>query len=365
MIPYLDLAAQYAAIKSEVDAAMRRVMDSGWFILGEEVRAFEAEFARYLGAEHCVGVASGTDALQLALMAMGVGPGGEVITVANTCVPTIAAISATGAKPVLVDVDPVTLTLDPAALEGAVTAQTRAIVPVQLYGHPCDMEPIVAFARAHDLKVVEDCAQAHGAQYRGKKCGTLGDAAAFSFYPSKNLGAYGDGGAVVTNSEDAASLLRMLRNYGEERRYHHSVKGINSRLDELHAAVLRVKLGHLDAWNEARRARAVAYDELLESVDCVTPSEASWAHHIYHLYVIRTATRDALMTHLKHHDIGCFIHYPIAVHLQEAYADLELPRGTFPVAEQACDEVVSLPMYPELAMSDIERVAEVVAQFSP
>lgn len=363
MIPYVELRTQFAAIEPEIRAAIDEVLRSGWFILGSQGRAFEEEFAAYVGAAHTVGVASGTEAIQLALTAVGVRPGDEVITVANTCVPTICGITGAGATPVLVDIDPATFTMEPACLERAITSRTKAIVPVHLYGHPCDMDPILAVARKHGLKVVEDCAQAHGARYRDRCCGTLGDAAAFSFYPTKNLGAYGDGGAVTTNDPAVDTELRMLRNYGEERRYLHTRPGINSRLDEMQAAILRVKLRHLDAGNDARRAIAARYNEALAGLPVVTPNPASWALPVFHLYVIRSPHRDALQSHLKECEIGTLIHYPIAVHLQPAFAHLGLQRGAFPHAENACNEVLSLPMFPELPLGAVDKVAEAIAGF--
>ena len=363
MIPFVELKSQFRVIETELRMAIDEVLESSWFIMGRQLEGFEMEFADYLGTRYAVGVGSGTEAIHLALRALGVQQGDEVITAPNTCVPTLCGISATGATARLADADSKTLTLDPDCLEAAVTERTKAVVPVHLYGHPCDMDPIVEVARRHGISVVEDCAQAHGAGYRGKRCGTLGDAAAFSFYPSKNLGAYGDGGAVVTDDEGLAQEVRMLRNYGEERRYHHATKGFNSRLDEIQAAILRVKLKHLDAWNYARRECAKAYDERLAGLPVTLPQEADWARHNYHLYVVRSPERDALMAHLKERGIGCLIHYPIPIHLQGAYEDLGLGRGAFPVAEKACDEVLSLPMYPELRIEDINEVAEAMAGF--
>ncbi|NIA13898.1 MAG: erythromycin biosynthesis sensory transduction protein eryC1 [Nitrospiraceae bacterium] len=363
MIPIVELNSQFRAIEREVRDAIDDVLTTGRYIFGKHCAGFEEEFAAYLGAEYAVGVASGTDAIQLALLAVGVRPGDEVITVANTCVPTLAGISASGATPVLIDASPTTLTLDPDQLETAVTGRTKAIVPVHLYGHPCDMDPIIEIASGHGVPIVEDCAQAHGTAYRGRRCGTFGAAAAFSFYPSKNLGAYGDGGAVVTNDAGIDTELRMLRNYGEETRYHHSVKGFNSRLDEIQAAILRVKLAHLDEWNDARRERAERYASLLAPLPIRLPLEAEWAHHIYHLYVIRSKQRDALQAFLKDRGIGTLLHYPVPIHLQAAYEDLELAEGAFPVSEAACNQVLSLPMWPELTEEGIERVAAAVTEF--
>ncbi|MDZ4858375.1 MAG: DegT/DnrJ/EryC1/StrS family aminotransferase [Candidatus Hydrogenedentes bacterium] len=363
MIPFAELKPQYLSIKAEIDAAVARVFDSGWFILGQECAAFETEFAKYVGATHAAGCASGTDAITLALRAAGVKADDEVITVVNTCVPTVCGIAGSGAQPRFVDVDPVTLTLDPAALQRAITSETRAIVPVHLFGHSCDMDAIMQIARAHRLLVIEDCAQAHGAAYKGKPCGTFGDAAAFSFYPSKNLGAYGDGGAVTTSDPQIADRVKMLRNYGEERRYHSVFEGVNSRLDELQAAVLRVKLTYLDAWNAARRERARQYTELLANAPLQLPQEQGWANSNYHLYVVRTGRRDALRAFLEERKIGTQIHYPTPVHLHPAYTHLGYGVGAFPVAEHACENVLSLPMYPELDMASVEAVAAAIHDF--
>lgn len=365
MIPFAELKSQTANLHNELIAAMEEVLASGWFVLGRQLAAFEEEFAGWVGVPHAVGVASGTEAIQLALTAVGVRPGDDVITQANTCIPTICGIVAAGARPVLADIDPATFTLDPASLARALTPRTRAIVPVHLYGHACAMDPILEFAADHGLKVVEDCAQATGTLYHGCKCGALGDAAAFSFYPTKNLGALGDGGAVLTRSDAVAAELRMLRNYGEERRYYHSTPGINSRLDELQAAILRVKLKRLDEWIEARRERAAHYRRRLEGLPVVPPVEAPSTRHSYHLYVIRTAHRAALQEHLAACGVATLIHYPVPVHRQPAYAQLPWPQGGFPNAERACDEVLSLPMYPELPLDAIARVAAAIASFKP
>lgn len=363
MIPFVEFHSQLAEIGPEISKAVDSVLSSGWFVLGKQVQSFEEEFAAYLGARHAVGTASGTDAIAIALRALGIEPGDEVITAANTCVPTVCGIENSGATARLADVDPGTLTLAPEALEAAVTKRTRAVVPVHLYGRPCDMDGIRAVAERHGLRIVEDCAQAHGTAYRGRKCGTFGHAAAFSFYPTKNLGAYGDGGAVVTDDDAVAERARMLRNYGEERRYHHAVKGFNSRLDELQAAVLRVKLGYLEPWNERRRERAALYDRLLEGTRVGLPREAAWAHHVYHLYVVRSAERDALQEHLRRNEVGTLIHYPVPIHLQEAYRGMEYREGAFPAAEEACRQVLSLPLYPHLTLECVERVAEAVRGF--
>lgn len=363
MIPFVELQTQFRELEGEIRAAIDRVLARGWFVLGEECAAFEREFADAIGVAHAVGVGSGTDAIQLALRAAGVGPGCEAITAANTCVPTIAAIAACGARPVLVDAHPETLTLDPVKLAGAISASTRAIVPVHLYGHPCDMDPINEIAGAHGIAVVEDCAQAHGSRYKGRPCGTLGHFAAFSFYPSKNLGAMGDAGAVTVNDPDQAALLKKLRNYGEETRYLHTVQGINSRLDEVQAAILRAKLPHLDAWNTARREIAARYDQALADLPIDLPPRAPWAESNGHLYPIRTGDRDALQAHLRDAGVQTLIHYPVPVHLQPAYAGLGYGSGAFPRAEAACARVLSLPLYPELPADHQDRVVAALRQF--
>lgn len=367
MIPFGELNSQFKSIEAEIRAAIDDVLAGGRFIFGKQCEAFESEFAAYVGARHAAGVNSGTDAIHLALTAVGVGPGDEAITAANTCVPTVAGICAAGARPVLADIDPATCTIDPAKVEAAFTPRTKAVVPVHLYGHPCDMPAICAIAAARGIAVVEDCAQAHGAAViedgQARRCGTFGAAAAFSFYPSKNLGAYGDGGAVVTNDAEIDARVRMLRNYGEERRYYHSAEGFNSRLDELQAAILRVKLRHLDEWNEARRQRAGLYAGRLKHLPIRLPFEAHWARHIYHLYVIRSRRRDALQAHLGARGIGALLHYPVPVHLQKAYAHLAYAAGDFPESERACAEVLSLPMYAEMPIEHVDAVARAIAEF--
>lgn len=363
MIPFFELDRQFRAIEPELRAAMDRVLARAWFILGEEGRAFEQEFAAYLGVAHVAGVGSGTSALHLALVAVGVKPGDDVVIPANTCVPTAAGVASAGARPVPADIDPDTCTLDPQALARAITPRTTAIVPVHLYGHPCDMDPILDIAREHGLFVVEDCAQAHGAAYKGRKCGTYGDAAAFSFYPTKNLGAFGDAGAVATNDPDVNERVRLLRNHGERERYFHTIEGVNSRLDELQAAVLRAKLPHLDQWNEARRERAHAYEQGLAGLALTLPFEATWAQHNFHLYAVRTPHRDALRAFLAQHGIAALMHYPTPIHLQKAYRGLGFREGAFPHAEQACRETLSLPLYPELPLSAVETVCDAATRF--
>ncbi len=367
MIPVFDLTRQYAGLKEEIDAAIGRVLARGRFILGEEVATFEEEFAAACGVACAVGVASGTDALHLALRACGIGPGDEVITVSHTAVATVAAIELAGARPVLVDVDPRRYTMDPARVEERITPRTRAILPVHLYGCPADLAPLLEMARRYGLLLIEDCAQAHGARYRGRPVGSWGEIAAFSFYPTKNLGAFGDGGAVVTNDPALAERVRLLREYGWARRYISHLRGTNSRLDELQAAVLRVKLRYLESWNARRREIAALYRELLsEGVarwGLVLPEEPPDARHVYHLYVVRHPRRDALQAFLSERGIGTLIHYPVPVHLQPAYADLGHGEGSLPVTETLAREVLSLPMYPELTDGEVRAVAGGILQF--
>ncbi|HYN87235.1 MAG TPA: DegT/DnrJ/EryC1/StrS family aminotransferase [Ardenticatenaceae bacterium] len=362
-IPFVDLGAQYAAIEDEVNAAMAEVLRATDFILGRAVGQFEEEFAAYCGARFAVGVDSGTSALELALRAYDVGPGDEVITPANTFVATALAISYVGATPVLVDVDPDTYNVDVAQVEAAITSRTRAIMPVHLYGQPVDMDPLMDLAERHGLVVVEDACQAHGARYKGRRAGSLGHVAAFSFYPGKNLGAYGDAGAVTTNDEQVAHRLRMLRNYGSPVKYHHLVKGFNRRLDTLQAAVLRVKLRYLDAWNSARVEHAARYNRLLAHSGIIAPVEAPFAESIWHLYVVRTPAREALGAFLRDQGVATGIHYPIPIHLQPAYADLGYTRGDFPVTEAYAEQILSLPMYAELTPDQIDFIGESISEF--
>lgn len=362
-VPIVELKSQYRAHQAELDGAIREVLEASWFILGQQGEAFEREFAAYCGARHAVGVGSGTEALHLALLACGVGPGDEVITVPNTAVPTVCAIDFAGATPVFADIDPLTFNLDPSELERCLTPRTKAVVPVHLYGQPADMEPITAFARKHGLRVVDDAAQAHGAEYQGRRVGTLADATAWSFYPSKNLGAYGDAGAVTTQDPELAERIRRLRNYGEERRYIHTVRGFNSRLDELQAALLRVKLRHLDDWNDRRRGIAVRYGAAIRHPEVRLPETAPWARHVFHLFVIRANRRDALREYLLAREIGTQIHYPLPIYRQEAYAHLGVAEGACPEAERAAAEVLSLPLYPELTDAQVEAVVEAVNHF--
>ncbi len=364
MIPFVDLKAQYRAIKPEVDAAIASVLETCEFTLGSEVAAFENEFAAYCHAEHGIGVNSGTSALHLALLAAGVGPGDEVITVPFTFIATVSAIAYTGARPVFVDVDPSTLTMDPGAVEAAITPRTKAIIPVHLYGRPADMDPIVAIARRHGIVVIEDAAQAHGAEYKGRRAGSLGDMACFSFYPGKNLGAYGEGGIVVTDSPEYTRTLRMLRDWGAEKKYQHVLKGYNYRMEGIQGAVLRVKLRHLEDWTEARRAAAARYDELLIDGGVETLPPATAMRHVYHIYAVRTGSRQEWQDALQRDGIHTGVHYPIPVHLQPAFADLGYRAGRFPASEHAAREVLSLPMFPELTAAQCETVCGAVRRLA-
>ena len=361
MIPVVDLQAQYRSIKTEIDEAVLRVLDSSQFVLGEEVAAFEHEFARFCNTSDAVAVNSGTSALHLALLAAGIGPGDEVITVPFTFIATIAAIQYTGARPVLVDIDPRTYTIDPALIARAITPRAKAIVPVHLYGQPADMDPILELARARGLQVIEDAAQAHGAEYKGRRCGSLGDLAGFSFYPGKNLGAYGEGGAVVTSNPEYAHRIRVLRDWGQERRHEHTLKGFNYRMDGIQGAILRVKLRRLEGWTEARRHHAVEYGRRFSGGELVTPYVRADSRHVYHVYAVRARRRDACREHLRTNGIQTAVHYPIPVHLQPAYGDLSHRRGDFPVAEAVAADVLSLPMFPELREQQIAAVAEALA----
>ena len=360
MIPYADLRSQYRAIKPEIDAAVLRVLDSTQFILGEEVAAFEREFAAYSGAADAIGLNSGTSALHLALLAAGIGPGDEVITVPFTFVATAAAIEYARATPVFVDIDPETYPMAPAAIERAITPRTKAIMPVHLYGHPADMDPILDLARRRNLIVIEDAAQAHGSEYKGRRCGSMGSMAAFSFYPGKNLGAYGEGGAVVTSDPVLAKKIRVMRSWGEERRYEHSVKGFNYRMDGIQGAILRVKLRHLEVWTEARRARANDYARAFAGTGIATPVERPACRHVYHVYAVRLPHRDATRAALQAADIQTGVHYPIPIHLQPAHADLGYKRGDFPVSEEIASQVLSLPMFPEMTTEQVQKVAAAV-----
>jgi dTDP-4-amino-4,6-dideoxygalactose transaminase len=364
VIPLVDLRRQYLYIKEEINHAFEVVLQSGIFIMGENVREFEREFAAYLGVRHAIGVASGTDALMLALRALGFENGDEVITVSFTFASTVDSIVHNSATPVFVDIDPKTYTLDVSQVKKLITEKTKAVIPVHIYGHPVDMGPLLEIAEENNLYVVEDACQAHGAEYRGRKVGSFGDCACFSFYPAKNLGAYGDGGILVTNDEQIAERMRMLRNYGERKKYYHSFIGYNSRLDEIQAAILRVKLKYLDKWVEARRRNARRYGELLSKIPNVTvPYEEPYAKHAYHLYVIRTKHREELRNWLSSQGVSTGIHYPIPIHLQESYRHLGLMEGSFPVAEKVTKEIFSLPMFPELTEGEICYVSKLVEEF--
>ena len=353
-IPFLDVGAAYKELKPEIDAAIARVLDSGWYILGPEVDAFEAEYAAYCEAEHAIGVANGLDALHLALLAMGVGPGDEVIVPSNTYIATWLAVSQCGATPVPVEPVEATYNIDPARIEAAITPATRVILPVHLYGQPADLDPILAIARKHGLRVLEDAAQAHGARYKGRRIGAHGDAVAWSFYPGKNLGALGDGGAVTTNDPELADRIRVLRNYGSRVKYVNEVKGFNSRLDPIQAAVLRVKLRVLDEWNARRRGIAQRYLEGLAGSGLVLPQVPEWAEPVWHLFVVRHPERDALVKRLNEAGVGTLIHYPVPPHLQAAYAEMGFGVGAFPVAERMAREVVSLPMGAQMKFDEIQ-----------
>jgi dTDP-4-amino-4,6-dideoxygalactose transaminase len=357
-VPYLDLKAQYEPIRGEIADAIQQVLDRTAFAGGPFVAQFEKDFATFCGTRFSAGVGSGTDALWMALLGLGIGPGDEVITVPDTFIATAEAISWCGARPVFVDVDPVTYNMDPSKIEAAITPKTRAIIPVHLFGQTADMDPILEIARKRKLFVVEDASQAHGAEYKGKKAGSIGDAGCFSFYPGKNLGAYGEAGGVVTDNEELDKKIRMLRDHGQAKKYYHSLIGWNARMDGIQGAVLSVKLKHLSAWNEGRRRNAAIYDELLKGVkEITTPKQAGYAKHVYHIYAIRVADRDRLITSLAEKDIHCGIHYPIPLHLLDAYTSLGYQKGGFPVAEKAAAEFVSLPMYPELTGEQLSRVS--------
>ncbi len=362
-IRLVDLDAQYQAIHEEIWSAMRNVIENSAFVLGKPVKDFEGDFATFCNARFAVGVASGTDALTLSLKALEIGPGDEVITAPNSAFPTPEAITLAGAKVVFADINPETFNIDPAEVEKKITQKTKAIMPVHLYGLPAQMDELEALCRTHDLKLVEDAAQAHGAEYKGRRVGTIGNVACFSFYPSKNLGAYGDGGAVVTNDEAIADKARMLRNHGRHEKYCHEIEGYNSRLDALQAAVLSVKLKYLDEWNEKRRQHARYYDKLLSSVeDVITPTIPATMKSVHHVYVIRVRDRYNLRKKLKEDNIDTGIHYPIPLHLQPALAYMGLGSGSFPRAEEATSTILSLPLYPEMSKEQVERVADAVKQ---
>jgi dTDP-4-amino-4,6-dideoxygalactose transaminase len=371
VVPFFDLTRQYQGIKDEILSATQRVYEKGRFILGEEVSTFEKEFSHYCGVRYGVGVGSGTDALYLALKAAGIGEGDEVVTVANSFIATALAISFAGAKPLFVDIDPKTYTMDPNSLELLLKRQRakgsrrkiKAILPVHLYGHPADMDSIMEIANRYDLVVIEDACQAHGAKYRNKKVGSLGIMGCFSFYPTKNLGGYGDGGMVVTAYQKYDQKLRLLRCYGERKKYHHILKGHNSRLDEIQAVLLRVKLKYLDQWNEGRRRKAKLYTEMLSPLGVVCPSEKKGVQHVFHLYAIQTRKRDSLQAFLKKKGIETFIHYPLPIPFQKAYQELGYRRKDFPLTGQWSSKILSLPFFPEMKESELGKVVEGIQSF--
>jgi dTDP-4-amino-4,6-dideoxygalactose transaminase len=359
-IPFLDLRASYVELQAEIDAAIARVLNSGWYILGEEVDAFEREFANYCAVQHCVGVANGLDALHLGLLALGVGPGDEVIVPSNTYIATWLAVSHCGARPVPVEPEETTFNIDPKRIEAAITEKTKVILPVHLYGQAADMSPIIEVARRHGLKVLEDAAQAHGAAYRGRRIGGHGDLVAWSFYPGKNLGALGDGGAVTTNDSELAERIRLLRNYGSKVKYVNELPGFNSRLDPLQAAVLRVKLRHLDLWNARRGSIAELYRSRLQGASLVLPAVPVWSSPVWHLFVILHPHRDVLQKGLEERGIGTLIHYPIPPHAQRAYTNLSYERGAFPLAERLAEQCLSLPIGPHLLAEQADAVVDAI-----
>jgi dTDP-4-amino-4,6-dideoxygalactose transaminase len=362
-VPFLDLKAHHAPLIEKFDRAIHEVIESSAFAGGPFVEKFEEEFAAFCGSTYAIAVGNGTDALWLALLALGIGEGDEVITVPNTFIATAEAITYCKARPVFVDVDQETFTMNPAQLEKSLTKRTKAIIPVHLFGQPADMDPILEFARANGLFVVEDAAQAHGAEYKGRKAGTMGDAGCFSFYPGKNLGAFGEAGAVVTNDPELRKQIQMLRDHGQSRKYYHSIMGWNCRMDGIQAAVLSIKLGHLNEANSLRRKHALEYNQAFAGIDEVlTPFEAKYARHVYHVYAVRVQERDAILRHLQEKEVGCAVHYPVPVHLQEAGRNLGYTKGAFPIAENLADEFLSLPMFPELTEEQIEYVAGCVTE---
>ena len=363
-VDVFTLKKQYENIKDEIREPMEKVMCSGGFIIGEDVKLFEEEFARYCGVRYGIGVNSGTDALFLACLACGIGKDDEVVVMSYTYIATALGISMTGGRPVFVDIEEKTYNIDVSRIEKSITKKTKAILPVHLYGHPADMDPIMEIAKRYNLKVIEDCAQAHGALYKDKKVGSFGDASCFSFYPTKNLGAFGDAGMVITNSEEIKQRLLLLRDYGRKGRYEHILRGYNSRLDTLQAAILKVKLKHLDEWDEKRRENAHIYTKLFKEnkMDLVCPYEADYAKHVYHLYPVRIRNRKEVMEKLAEKGIRTLIHYPIPIHLQEAYKDLGYKKGDFPISEKCCEEILSLPMYPELSEEEIKYVVQALKE---
>jgi len=363
-ISFLDMESPYQELKDELDASYLRVMDSGWYILSEEMKAFEREFATYIGAKHCIGVGNGLEALQLILMGYGIGEGDEVIVPANTYIASWLAVSYTGAAPIPVEPDPATYNIDPQRIEGAITPRTRAIMPVHLYGQTVEMEKIWKIAEQYDLKIIEDAAQAHGGRYRDRMVGNLGDAAGFSFYPTKNLGAFGDAGAIVTNDDELADKVRVLRNYGSRKKYYNEVKGHNSRLDPIQAAFLRVKLEHLDEWNQRRSRIATRYLDNLRGIpDLGLPHVPSGVVPVWHVFIVSHPARDHLQEYLKENGVGTLIHYPVPPHLAEAYQDLGYHADDFPITKKMADTFLSIPMSPHLSMDDADYVIEKIRDF--
>lgn len=363
MVPLIDLKIQHKSIATEVEAAIKNVCDNTAFILSDEMKQFESEFAAYCGAKHGIGVANGTEALSLSVRALGIGQGDEVIVPTNTFIATAAAVSHTGATPVFVDCDPETYCIDPEKVSAAITSKTKGIIPVHLYGHPADMDAIMEIARKNNLKVIEDCAQAHGTRYKGRQVGSIGDAAGFSFYPSKTLGAYGDAGIVLTNSDETADKVRLLRDNGRTTWYEHAIIGYNSRLDGMQAAILRVKLRYLEGWVEGRRSHAKQYVEMLGDVSkLILPIEQPNARHSYYVHVVRTSNRDEVMAKLKERGCGCGIHYPLPLHLQPAYAFLGGREGDHPVAEAYAKQIISIPMFPELTQDQVTEAAAIIRE---
>jgi len=361
-VNFVDLKAEYIELKAEIDQAYQRVMNSGWFILGPELEKFESEFAEYCGVNHAIGVNSGTDALYLALKALGIGPGDEVITVSHSFIATALAITLTGATPVFVDVDPQSYTMDPQCAQAAITSRTKALLPVHLYGQMANMSKLMELAETYDLAVVEDACQAHGATYRGQRAGSIGNIGCFSFYPTKNLGGFGDGGALTTNDTQLANRLVALRNYGQEKKYYHSTIGTNSRLDEIQAALLRVKLCHLEENNQHRRQLSIEYSQLKQDFLKI-PNEAIDCMHVFHLYVVRVAQRDSLRIHLTNNKVNTLIHYPVPIHQQQVFAEMNKIVTDLPVTEQLAGDVLSLPMYPQLNLNQIRYVIKLVNEF--
>ena len=362
-VPFLDLKAQYKAVAGEISEAIREVFEGTAFSGGPFVVRFEEQFASFCGARHAIGVGSGTEALWLTLLAQGIGPGDEVITVPNTFIATAEAITLCGARPVFVDIDEQSYTMNPSLVAAAITSRTKAIIPVHLYGQMADMDPLLELAAHHGIAVIEDACQAHGAEYKGARAGSLGLAGCFSFYPGKNLGAYGEAGAVVTNNRNLAEKIRMLRDHGQSEKYYHELVGVNGRMDGIQGAVLSVKLKYLASWNHARIRNAQLYGRLLADLDTVVlPVRSAYAHHVYHIFAIRVAERKRFLAAMAEKGIACGIHYPVPLHLQKAYADMGLKRGSFPVAERCSDQVVSLPLYPELSSEQIQYVAEAVRE---